>query len=365
MIRIDAEQLKGFIERIERLEDERKAIGGDVRDVYAEAKGKGFSVKQMRKLIGLRKMDAADRDEQDAILTRYMHALGMPTAAEVRVTTVVEPPSDDLVDKRALRAIEMLNNRASIRDVVAATGMGHGTVQRLRKTLENVVPFGVPQDRGTPPHDPATGEITPSEPGPARAAAPAVSAPRAAPAGSDTPSPAGGAPHPADLPPIADALPVAPSVPAGEPDAETDRGSDARPTPEGPAARVTPPSPDPDADWEKRDSAATFFEGHRIAGGKEPRGEVDTAATLEVIARCKPDEIGQHTARMIDTIAERPVSPEVASIAIQTARLVDEGRIAEAAAVVAVTRAATGDDLTPPDFLRVGTEANKAARAGR
>lgn len=74
---ISAERLKSFIERIEKLEEERKAIGGDIRDVYSEAKGGGFDVKIMRKVIGLRKMDAADRDEQETMLDVYKQALGM------------------------------------------------------------------------------------------------------------------------------------------------------------------------------------------------------------------------------------------------------------------------------------------------
>lgn len=74
---ISAERLKSFVERIEKLEEERKAIGGDIRDVYSEAKGGGFDVKVMRKVIGLRKMDAADRDEQETMLDVYKQALGM------------------------------------------------------------------------------------------------------------------------------------------------------------------------------------------------------------------------------------------------------------------------------------------------
>lgn len=74
---IAADRLKAFIERIEKLEEERKAIGGDIRDVYSEAKGGGFDVKTMRKLVSLRKMDAADRDEQEALLDVYKQALGM------------------------------------------------------------------------------------------------------------------------------------------------------------------------------------------------------------------------------------------------------------------------------------------------
>ncbi|SKA36841.1 Uncharacterized conserved protein, UPF0335 family [Enhydrobacter aerosaccus] len=74
---VAADRLKSFIERIEKLEEERKAIGSDIRDVYAEAKGVGYDVKTMRKIVSLRKMNAADRDEQEALLDTYKHALGM------------------------------------------------------------------------------------------------------------------------------------------------------------------------------------------------------------------------------------------------------------------------------------------------
>ena len=71
------EQLKAFIERVERLEEEKKAIADDIRDVYAEAKGSGFDVKALRAVVRLRKQDTDERREQQAILETYMHALGM------------------------------------------------------------------------------------------------------------------------------------------------------------------------------------------------------------------------------------------------------------------------------------------------
>ena len=74
---ISAERLKSFIERVEKLEEERHAIGSYIRDVYSEAKGVGYDVKTMRKIVGLRKMDAADRAEQEALLDTYKHALGI------------------------------------------------------------------------------------------------------------------------------------------------------------------------------------------------------------------------------------------------------------------------------------------------
>jgi uncharacterized protein (UPF0335 family) len=74
---IAAGQLKSFIERIERLDEEKKGIADDIRDVFAEAKGQGFDTKVMRKVIALRKKDAAERQEEEALLDLYMHALGM------------------------------------------------------------------------------------------------------------------------------------------------------------------------------------------------------------------------------------------------------------------------------------------------
>src|SRR5258705_2897706 len=71
------DQLKAIIERIERLEEEKKAISDDIRDVYAEAKGNGFDVKALRAIVRLRKQDANERAEQETILETYMQALGM------------------------------------------------------------------------------------------------------------------------------------------------------------------------------------------------------------------------------------------------------------------------------------------------
>ena len=70
-------QLRQLIEQVERLEEEKKALAGDIRDKFAEAKGLGFDVKAMRKIISLRKKSQTDREEEDAILAVYMHALGM------------------------------------------------------------------------------------------------------------------------------------------------------------------------------------------------------------------------------------------------------------------------------------------------
>ncbi len=71
------EHLKSFIERIERLEEEKKALADDIKEVYSEAKGTGFDTKVMRQVIRLRKMESADRQEQEAMLDLYLSALGM------------------------------------------------------------------------------------------------------------------------------------------------------------------------------------------------------------------------------------------------------------------------------------------------
>jgi uncharacterized protein (UPF0335 family) len=70
-------QLRQLIEQIERLEEEKKALAGDIRDKFAEAKGLGFDVKVMRKVISLRKKTQTERQEEDSILAVYLHALGM------------------------------------------------------------------------------------------------------------------------------------------------------------------------------------------------------------------------------------------------------------------------------------------------
>jgi uncharacterized protein (UPF0335 family) len=74
---VAADQLKAFIERIERLEEEKAGIAGDIKDVYAEAKSNGFDTKVLRKIVSLRKRDYAERQEEEAILELYMQALGM------------------------------------------------------------------------------------------------------------------------------------------------------------------------------------------------------------------------------------------------------------------------------------------------
>ena len=74
---VSADQLRLFIERIERLEEEKKGIADDVKDVYAEAKANGYDTKTMRAIVRLRKMEKYARDEMDALLDTYRNALGL------------------------------------------------------------------------------------------------------------------------------------------------------------------------------------------------------------------------------------------------------------------------------------------------
>ena len=74
---IAGDRLKSFIERIERLEEEKRALSEDIKEVFAEAKGTGFDTKIMRQILKIRKMDQEELDEQEALLDVYKRALGM------------------------------------------------------------------------------------------------------------------------------------------------------------------------------------------------------------------------------------------------------------------------------------------------
>ncbi|MBM3550425.1 MAG: DUF2312 domain-containing protein [Alphaproteobacteria bacterium] len=74
---VDGGHLRAFIERVEKLEEEKRAIADDIKDVYAEAKGTGFDPKVMRKIVSLRRQDKHKRQEEEEILDLYLSALGM------------------------------------------------------------------------------------------------------------------------------------------------------------------------------------------------------------------------------------------------------------------------------------------------
>lgn len=74
---VAADQLRAVIERIERLEEEKTGLAADIRDIFAEAKGNGFDTKAIRTILKMRKKDQAEREEEEAVLDTYLHALGM------------------------------------------------------------------------------------------------------------------------------------------------------------------------------------------------------------------------------------------------------------------------------------------------
>ncbi|GHE59672.1 UPF0335 protein [Camelimonas fluminis] len=74
---VAADELKQFIERLERLEEEKAGIAGDIKEVFAELKGRGFDSKAVRQILRIRKKDQAERQEEEAILELYLQALGM------------------------------------------------------------------------------------------------------------------------------------------------------------------------------------------------------------------------------------------------------------------------------------------------
>lgn len=123
---VSAGRLKSFVDRIERLEEEQRSIGGDKRDVYAEAKGVGYNPKIMRKIIQERRMDAADRAEHEALLDTYRQALGM--------------------------AVDMVSNgEVSLRKAAKATGVSKSSIHRALAVPEVSQPEPQPEDDLTIP----------------------------------------------------------------------------------------------------------------------------------------------------------------------------------------------------------------------
>jgi uncharacterized protein (UPF0335 family) len=136
---IAGDQLRSLIERIERLEEEKAERAADIREVYAEAKGNGFDTKAMRKVVALRRLDAAERREQEAVLATYMQALGMladtplgraamPKRArddETKMSLEVpgmEPVHFTAADlKRATAALETKDGRRAFREAAGIT----------------------------------------------------------------------------------------------------------------------------------------------------------------------------------------------------------------------------------------------------
>ena len=164
---IQADRLKSFVERIEKLEEERKAIGGDIKDVYAEAKGVGYDVKTMRKIVALRSMDAADRAEAETLLDVYCHALGMDA---VGYGGAPREPSEEELEALAGRIVAEVdrcmdlvgdgNQLPTIRAIQDAIGCSAGKASKLRGMVqERISRSGAVQREMKSPHD-ADGVVT-------------------------------------------------------------------------------------------------------------------------------------------------------------------------------------------------------------
>lgn len=158
---VNADRLKSFIERIEKLEEERKAIGGDVKDVYSEAKGVGYDVATMRKIVALRSKDPADRAEADTLLDVYKHALGMATGGTV---TIQAPPvSEEELEARAGRIVMEVDRcmvlvtgerPPKIEDIQRLIGCSSGKASKLRGLVQSRISRQIDQTRES--ENPAT-----------------------------------------------------------------------------------------------------------------------------------------------------------------------------------------------------------------
>lgn len=131
MTNVAMERVKSFVDRLERMEEERKMIGADIKGIYTEAKGVGFDVKTLRWLVGERKVKSSDRAERDALRATYANALGM-----------------------AVELVEV--NGLSLRQAEKRTGISKSSIQRA---------LTVPKASQPAPHNPETGEITTPEDG--------------------------------------------------------------------------------------------------------------------------------------------------------------------------------------------------------
>lgn len=127
-------RLKSYVERIARLAEERKAIGGDIADILQEAKGNGYIPKTLRKVVARYMADPAKLAEEDALLETYEAALG-----------------------RVSKALEAIRAGATVDGASKATGIPRATVARAAAVSNR-------RELITPPHDPATGEVASQEP---------------------------------------------------------------------------------------------------------------------------------------------------------------------------------------------------------
>lgn len=151
---VAGERLRSFIERIERLMEEKASIGADIREVFEEAKGVGFNTKIMRKMIVLRKLDPCARQEEEQLIELYKRALGMEGGAE------------PAMDTQLREAAAMFRAGLTVRVVADALDVSSATAGRLRQEAIRAGMFDpdavsrlTETDETGTPHDPDTGEI--------------------------------------------------------------------------------------------------------------------------------------------------------------------------------------------------------------
>lgn len=162
---VTADRLRSFLERIEKLLEERAAIQSDIKDVFSEAKGVGYDVKTMRRLIQIRAQDTADRAEQEALLDTYMAALGMNTYA------VSREPTEEELEERASRIVSEVDRCValveggkppSIAAIRQEIGCSLGKASKIRGMVEARISLSLAGDREneTPPIDIVTSHAT-------------------------------------------------------------------------------------------------------------------------------------------------------------------------------------------------------------
>lgn len=129
------DQLKSIISRVERLDEEKAGIATDIRDVFAEAKGNGYCVKTIRKILKMRKKDASEREEEETILDTYLNALGMIPQFEMFDEAEEQEPDTNPAEGAAANDEEMYQQAVEVvvRDRKASTSY----LQRMLKTGYN------------------------------------------------------------------------------------------------------------------------------------------------------------------------------------------------------------------------------------
>ena len=126
---VSALRLKSFIERIERLEEERKAIGADIREVFSEAKSAGFDVKIMRMVLKIRKLDAAERQEQEALMAVYLDAIGEAASTPLGKAAIAAAKVETAATVREKRANDAVRNTPAAKKIRGMIESGEMSIE--------------------------------------------------------------------------------------------------------------------------------------------------------------------------------------------------------------------------------------------